>query len=148
MFWADSHLRKIQYSDYDGNNTRTLQISRLTMPISLAVYKYNLFYVDFQLRTIFRTFKTSGLTSTVIRANLNFLYQIKVFADDLQTTIDNHPCSRQNGDCSHFCFTVPISNNSQNAVVTRHCGCPYGMKLDTNNMATCIANLDESLVCY
>lgn len=143
MYWADSHLSKIQYSDYDGNTTSTMHISRLTMPISLAIYKYSLFYVDFRLRTIFRTFKTYGTTSTELRTNLNFLYQIKVFAYDLQTSIDNHPCSRQNGDCSHFCFAVP-SKDGQYAI-TRHCGCPYGLKLDTN-MATCIQNPEETSV--
>lgn len=34
-----------------------------------------------------------------------------------------------NGDCSHFCFPVPDSQ--------RVCGCPYGMKL-LSNQRTCV----------
>ena len=143
LYWSDSHLSKIQYSDYDGNNTVTLLTSRLVVPVSISVYKYNLFYIDMQLASIFKTSKYYGSSATLLRANLNNLYQLKVFAADLQTTVDNHPCARQNGDCSHFCFAVP-STNSQYAL-SRHCGCPYGLKLDTN-MATCISNPDEQVV--
>jgi low density lipoprotein-related protein 2 len=67
-----------------------------------------------------------------------------VFASDLQTQSVNHPCSRQNGDCSHFCFTVPSLDPQYK--ISRHCGCPYGMKLDVN-MITCVSNIvDEPLV--
>ena len=113
------------------------------MPISIAIYKYKLYYVDFQLSSIFETSKTYGTTPIALRTNLNYLYQIKVFAPDLQTSITNHPCARQNGDCSHFCYSVP-SIGTQYAL-TRHCGCPYGFKLDSN-MATCILNPDEPKV--
>jgi len=140
IYWADAHLRKVQYSDYNGNNTRILQLPRLAMPTSMAVYKNDLFYADFQLRTISKTYKTYGTTSTLIRANMNSFYQIKVVANDLQTTIDNHPCSRQNGDCTHFCFAV--ASNDTRYPITRHCGCPFGLRLDTD-MASCIANPEE-----
>jgi low density lipoprotein-related protein 2 len=144
VYWADSHLGKIEYADYDGNQTTTLVSSRLVMPISIAIYKYNLFYADLIMSTIFKTSKLYASSSPIVlRQNLNQLYQLKIFANDLQQSIDNHPCSRQNGDCSHFCYAVPSLDNQY--LLTRHCGCPYGFKLDTN-MATCISDSNEPII--
>lgn len=57
----------------------------------------------------------------------------------------NHPCVLRNGDCSHFCFTVqnPEATSITFSSILRHCGCPYGMKLDPVNQRVCIANPDE-----
>lgn len=143
LFWADAHLYKIQYSDYNGNNLVTLMSSRLIMPVSLTIYKYYLFYVDFHLSNIYKSSKYFSSNPTLLRSNVNNLYQIKVQAPDLQTTIDNHPCSRQNGDCSHFCFAVPSLDPQYK--LSRHCGCPFGLKLDPN-MMTCIPNAEEQQV--
>ena len=54
LYWADSHLSKIQYSDFNGNNLVTLVSSALVMPISLVVYKYYLFYVDFRVSSVYK----------------------------------------------------------------------------------------------
>ena len=113
------------------------------MPTSIAVYRWNLYFIDFKLSSIMKISKSYGTSRTVMRSNLNYLYQLKVATSDLHQSIDNHPCARQNGDCSHFCFAVPSSQDQY--ALTRHCGCPYGQKLDSN-MATCITNSDEPIV--
>ena len=128
LYWADAHLSKIQYADFNGNNVVTLLSSALVMPISLTVYKYYAFYVDFRLASVYKTSKFFGMSPMILRQNLNNVYQIKAFGPDLQTSAINHPCARQNGDCSHFCFAVPSSDPQYK--ISRHCGCPYGMKLD------------------
>ena len=78
LYRADAHMSKIQYADFNGNNLVTLVSSALVMPISIAVYKYYLFYVDFHLSNIYKTSKYYGLSPTILRANLNNVYQIKV----------------------------------------------------------------------
>lgn len=143
VFWADTHLSRIQYSDYNGNNLVTLTTAPTINPISIFVYKYSLFYIDGTRATIYKTSKYYASSPTVLRSNINGLLKLKVFSRDLQTSIDNHPCARQNGDCSHFCFAVPSLDPQY--PVSRHCGCPYGQKLDSN-MATCITNPDEPVV--
>ncbi len=144
IYWADSHMNNIKYADYNGNNVVTLVSSSLVTPTSIFVYKFNLFYIDFRLSSVYKTSKYFGLSSTAVRSNLNNLFQLKVFSNNnLQTFIDNHPCSRQNGDCSHFCFAVPSTDPQYK--VSRHCGCPYGFKLDSN-MATCITNTEEPIL--
>ena len=78
LYWADAHMSKIQYSDFNGNNLVTSVSSALVMPISIAVYKYYLFYVDFRLSNIYKTSKYYGLSPNVLRSNLNNVFQIKV----------------------------------------------------------------------
>lgn len=120
VYWADSHLSKIQYCDYNGNNLNTLIGSSISSPISIVVYKYNLYFYDLRLSTIYKSSKFFANSPTILRSNVNNIYQMKIFSYESQSSIDNHPCSRQNGDCSHFCFAVP-SLTSQYQLL-RHCG--------------------------
>lgn len=143
IYWADSLLSKIQYSDYDGRNLNTLNIQNLATPISIFIYKSFLFYIDARTSSINRVSKTFATIPVRIRVNVNGLDRLKVFGADLQQIIENHPCGRQNGDCSHFCFAVPSPDSQYQ--VSRHCGCPFGFKLDTN-MATCVINAEEPIV--
>ncbi len=143
LYWADANLAKIQYSDYSGNNLFTLTTQTLGNPVSLFLFKQYLYFVDSRTSSLYKVYKYFGASPSTIRSNLNNLDKVRVFSKDLQTTADNHPCNRQNGDCSHFCFPVP-SPDPQYAL-SRHCGCPYSYKLDTN-MATCIVNSEEPLV--
>jgi DNA-binding beta-propeller fold protein YncE len=94
IYWGDAHLNKIQYSDYNGNNLITLISSNLINPTSVFVFKFNLFYNDLRTKTIYKTSKYYGLSSTALSSNLNNLFQIKVYSNSLQTLLDNHPCKR------------------------------------------------------
>jgi low density lipoprotein-related protein 2 len=149
LYWADSHLAKIQYSNYDGSNVVTLMSTGLAMPTSIVVYKYNLFFLDSRLSNVYKTSKYYSISPSVLRANVNNLHQIRIYSQDAQPVTDNHPCARQNGDCSHFCFAVPATAAGAAADeqyrLARHCGCPYGYKLDIN-MATCVNNPEEPAV--
>jgi low density lipoprotein-related protein 2 len=140
IYWADSGLARIQSSDYEGNNIVTILSSGISTPMSLNVFKFNLYFIDSRLYNIYKMPKFYSSVPSLIDSNINNLYQIKVFSKDVQTSIENHPCSRQNGDCSHLCFAVPSLDPRYK--LSRHCGCPYGMRLD-NDMATCINNPDE-----
>jgi DNA-binding beta-propeller fold protein YncE len=94
IYWADAHLNKIQYSDYNGNNLITLVSSNLITPTSIFVFKFNLFYNDFRTMSIYKTSKYYGLSSTLLSSSLNNLFQIKIYSNSFQTILDNHPCTR------------------------------------------------------
>ena len=54
---------------------------------------------------------------------------------------DRNPCSHKNGDCSHFCFGIP---DNQSSFIGRHCGCPFGMKVD-RNQRECVLHPEETV---
>ncbi|CAF0941452.1 unnamed protein product, partial [Brachionus calyciflorus] len=145
LYWSDSHMSKIQYSDYNGNNVQTILQSALYVPFSIQIYKYNLYFVDLRHSNIYRMSKLFSATPYLFRSNLKDLFQIRIQANDSQKILDNHPCMRQNGDCSDFCFSVPSIDPQYK--LSRHCGCPFGFKLDSNNL-NCVVNpleKDDSL---
>jgi low density lipoprotein-related protein 2 len=111
------------------------------MPMSIFVFKYNLYFIDGIQNTIYKISKFSSFAQTTVRSNINGLYQLKVYSTDTQKSIVNHPCARQNGDCSHFCYAVPSLDPQYQ--ISRHCGCPYGFKLDTN-LLTCMTDPEET----
>jgi low density lipoprotein-related protein 2 len=145
LYWADSNLAKIQYSDFNGQNLVTLFSAGLAQPISLALYKFNLFFLDSRLNNLYKASKVYSTQPVLIRSNMNGAYQVKIQSSDLYQSnlIDVHPCSRQNGDCSHFCFAVPSLDPQYK--LSRHCGCPFGMSLDSANLHTCVRNESESV---
>lgn len=142
IYWADGQLRRIQFADYNGRNVQTLFSSSLAMPIAIAIHRYNLYYIDGLLFNIVKISKYSAYVQTLVRKNVNGLFQLRASSRDAQpTTVVNHPCARQNGDCSHFCFAIPSVDPQYR--ISRHCGCPYGFQLDTSNI-NCIANPAEN----
>ena len=52
----------------------------------------------------------------------------------------SNPCHLRNGDCSNFCFVVPVADGLSQ--VGRHCGCPYGQKLSWDQR-TCEPDPEE-----
>ena len=143
IYWADSHLGKIQYSDYNGRNIVTLSTVSTINPTSIFIQGFSLYYIDNRISTIYKTTKYYAAFPMPLRSNINNLLKLKVFSRQLQGSIDNHPCTRQNGDCNQFCFAAPSADPQY--PISRHCGCSYGQKLDTNSM-TCIVNPEEPLV--
>ncbi|RNA36027.1 low-density lipo receptor-related 2 isoform X1, partial [Brachionus plicatilis] len=141
LYWSDSHLSLIQYSDYHGGNIRTLLHSPLFVPFSILIFRHNLYFVDIRQDSIFRTSKTFALTPTLFRSNLKNVHALKISDLSLQMGFENHPCLRQNGDCSHFCFSVPSLDTQYK--VSRHCGCPYGFMLDSRKL-NCVVNSSEA----
>lgn len=141
LYWSDSHLSLIQYSDYNGENIRTLLQSPLFVPFTLLVFRHNLYFVDIKQNSIYKTSKSFALTPTLFRSNLKNVHSIKMREVGLQTGEENHPCSRQNGDCSDFCFSVPSMDTQYK--VSRHCGCSYRYMLDPSKL-NCVLNSSET----
>ncbi|XP_044525030.1 low-density lipoprotein receptor-related protein 2 [Gracilinanus agilis] len=131
LYWVDAFFDKIEHSSFDGLDRRTLErISQMTHPFGLTIFENYAYFTDWRLGGIVRVRKTDGGEMTIIRRGINNVMHVKTYDANIQT--GSNSCNRAtnpNGDCSHFCFPVP---NYQ-----RVCGCPYGMKLSSNQL-TCV----------
>ena len=59
----------------------------------------------------------------------------------------SNECGRRNGDCSHFCFSVPqipVSSLRPDNL-QRLCGCPDGMVIDSNDQRTCVDDPESTI---
>ncbi|XP_068936741.1 low-density lipoprotein receptor-related protein 2 isoform X2 [Petaurus breviceps papuanus] len=131
LYWVDAFFDKIEHSTFDGLDRRTLdRINQMTHPFGLTIFQNYAYFTDWRLGGIVRVRKTDGGEMTIIRRGINNVMHVKSYDANAQT--GSNYCNRAtnpNGDCSHFCFPVP---NFQ-----RVCGCPYGMKLSSNQV-TCV----------
>uniref|UniRef100_A0A8C5KSR3 Low-density lipoprotein receptor-related protein 2 n=1 Tax=Jaculus jaculus TaxID=51337 RepID=A0A8C5KSR3_JACJA len=130
LYWVDAFFDKIEHSTFDGLDRRKLDdIEQMTQPFGLTIFQEYVFFTDWRLGAIVRVRKADGGDRSIIRSGISNLMHVKTYDADIQTGSNN--CNQRthpNGDCSHFCFPVP---NFQ-----RVCGCPYGMKLSSDQM-TC-----------
>uniref|UniRef100_A0A8C4VAU1 LDL receptor related protein 2 n=1 Tax=Falco tinnunculus TaxID=100819 RepID=A0A8C4VAU1_FALTI len=131
LYWVDAFFDKIEHSTFDGLDRRTLEhITQMTHPFGLTIFGGYAYFTDWRLGGIVRVRKSDGGEMTIIRRGISNIMHVKAY--DAHSQIGSNYCNRgtnPNGDCSHFCFPVP---NFQ-----RVCGCPYGMKLASNQL-TCI----------
>ncbi|XP_055493679.1 LOW QUALITY PROTEIN: low-density lipoprotein receptor-related protein 2a [Leucoraja erinacea] len=128
LYWVDAFFDKIEHSSFDGLNRQTLgQISQMSHPFGLTIFGDHVYFTDWRLNGIVRLHKVDGGGMTIIRRGIDNIMHVKSFDATVQT--GSNSCNKPtnpNGDCSHFCFPTP---NLQ-----RVCGCPYGMKRDSNNL--------------
>ncbi|XP_025940300.1 low-density lipoprotein receptor-related protein 2 [Apteryx rowi] len=131
LYWVDAFFDKIEHSTFDGLDRRTLErITQMTHPFGLTIFGGYAYFTDWRLGGIVRVRKSDGGEMTIIRRGISNIMHVKAY--DAHSQIGSNYCNRgtnPNGDCSHFCFPVP---NFQ-----RVCGCPYGMKLASNQL-TCV----------
>ncbi|ELW62289.1 Low-density lipoprotein receptor-related protein 2 [Tupaia chinensis] len=130
LYWVDAFFNKIEHSTFDGVDRRKLDhIQQMTHPFGLTVFGEHVYFTDWRLGAIVQVRKRDGGDMTVIRRGIRNVMHVKSYDSSIQT--GSNYCNRPvhpNGDCSHFCFPVP---NFQ-----RVCGCPYGMRLSSNQL-TC-----------
>uniref|UniRef100_A0A493U359 LDL receptor related protein 2 n=1 Tax=Anas platyrhynchos platyrhynchos TaxID=8840 RepID=A0A493U359_ANAPP len=131
LYWVDAFFDKIEHSTFDGLDRRTLErITQMTHPFGLTIFGGYAYFTDWRLGAIVRVRKSDGGEMTIIKRGISNIMHVKAY--DAHSQIGSNYCNRgtnPNGDCSHFCFPVP---NFQ-----RVCGCPYGMKLASNQL-TCV----------
>ncbi|XP_051883463.1 low-density lipoprotein receptor-related protein 2a [Pristis pectinata] len=128
LYWVDAFFDKIEHSSFSGSDRQTLsRISQMSHPFGLTVFGDYAYFTDWRLNGIVRVQKVEGGGMSVIRRGIDNIMHVKSFDASIQT--GSNSCNKPtnpNGDCSHFCFPTP---NFQ-----RVCGCPYGMKRDSNNL--------------
>lgn len=77
----------------------------LSHPFSLTQYRDYIYWTDWNLRSIERADKRSGLNRTVVQGHLEYVMDILVFHSSRQD--GSNECSQNNGHCAHLCLASP-----------------------------------------
>ncbi|XP_072236089.1 low-density lipoprotein receptor-related protein 4 isoform X1 [Leuresthes tenuis] len=117
LLWADAHTERIEASDLNGQNRHTL-VTPVQHPYGLTLLGSNIYWTDWQSRSIQRADKNSGANTITVRANLPGLMDIQ--AVDRERPLGFNKCGRRNGGCTHLCLPRPNGTS---------CACPTGILL-------------------
>ncbi|KAA0723842.1 Low-density lipoprotein receptor-related protein 4 [Triplophysa tibetana] len=120
LLWADAHTERIEASDLNGLNRRTL-VSPVQHPYGLTLLGSHMYWTDWQSRSIHRADKDTGENSITVRSNLPGLMDIQ--AVDRAGPLGFNKCGRRNGECTHLC--LPRHNGTS-------CACPTGILLKSD----------------
>ncbi|XP_075422854.1 low-density lipoprotein receptor-related protein 5 isoform X1 [Ascaphus truei] len=128
LFWVDADLKRIESSDLSGANRVTLEDSNILQPMGLTVLGDHLYWIDRQQQMIERVEKTTGYRRTRIQGRIGHLTGIHAVEAVDMDEFSAHPCSRDNGGCSHICIAKGDG--------TPRCSCPVHLVL-LQNLLTC-----------
>ncbi|XP_042302506.1 low-density lipoprotein receptor-related protein 5 isoform X1 [Sceloporus undulatus] len=128
LFWVDADLKRIESCDLSGANRVTLQDSNILQPMGLTVLGNHLYWIDRQQQMIERVEKTNGYKRARIQGRIVHLTGIHAVEDIDVVEFSAHPCSRDNGGCSHICIAKGDG--------TPRCSCPVHLVL-LQNLLTC-----------
>uniref|UniRef100_A0A8D0C3T4 Low-density lipoprotein receptor-related protein n=1 Tax=Salvator merianae TaxID=96440 RepID=A0A8D0C3T4_SALMN len=128
LFWVDADLKRIESCDLSGANRVTLQDSNILQPMGLTVLGNHLYWIDRQQQMIERVEKTNGYKRARIQGRIAHLTGIHAVEDIDLGEFSAHPCSRDNGGCSHICIAKGDG--------TPRCSCPVHLVL-LQNLLTC-----------
>uniref|UniRef100_A0AAY5F3Y8 Low density lipoprotein receptor-related protein 5 n=1 Tax=Electrophorus electricus TaxID=8005 RepID=A0AAY5F3Y8_ELEEL len=128
LFWVDADLKRIESSDLSGANRIVLQDSNILQPIGLTVLAEHLYWIDKQQQMIERVDKRSGDRRTRIQGRIQYLTGIHAVEYMDPEEFASHPCSRDNGGCSHICIAKGDG--------TPRCSCPMHLVL-LQNLLSC-----------
>ncbi|XP_053574891.1 low-density lipoprotein receptor-related protein 6 [Bombina bombina] len=121
LFWADSDLRRIESSDLSGANRIVLEDSNVLQPVGLTIFGDHLYWIDRQQQMIERIEKTGREGRTKIQARIPLLTDIHAVTELGMQEYKEHPCSQDNGGCSHICIVKGDG--------TTRCSCPVHLVL-------------------
>lgn len=120
IYWVDGKLNFLQAMNWDGSNRRTI-VQNLSYPYSVTLFQQKIFWTDWQLHSI-NTLE-NGEVKQLINSSQSPI-SVRVWDPRLQPMEDN-PCRRNNGNCSHLCL---LAMNAQGYT----CACPTGVNLTSS----------------
>ena len=134
IFWTDTHLKRIEYCDYNGTNRfRSMDSSQTAYPFSLAFYNGLIYWSDRATHSIFVSNALNGTNKRVVKRNtIHSVFEMSVYHYSLQPG-GNNSCEVNNGGCSHLCLLSPDKEKGH------ECACPTSFLLG-NDEKTCTAN--------
>uniref|UniRef100_A0A671WU01 Low density lipoprotein receptor-related protein 6 n=1 Tax=Sparus aurata TaxID=8175 RepID=A0A671WU01_SPAAU len=121
LFWVDSDLRRIESSDLSGANRIVIADSNILQPVGLTVFGNHLYWIDKQQQMIERIDKTTREGRTKIQARIAYLSDIHAVHELDMREYSKHPCTWDNGGCSHICIVKGDG--------TTRCSCPVHLVL-------------------
>ncbi|XP_062373779.1 low-density lipoprotein receptor-related protein 6 isoform X2 [Sardina pilchardus] len=121
LFWVDSELRRIESSDLSGANRIVIEDSSILQPVGLTVFGDHLYWIDRQQQMIERIDKTTREGRTKIQARIAALSDIHAVQELDMREYSKHPCTSENGGCSHICIVKGDGST--------RCSCPVHLML-------------------
>jgi low density lipoprotein-related protein 2 len=137
VFWSDTHLKRIEFCNYDGKG-RYMPIStdQTVFPFAIAFYDGLIYWSDRSTDSLFSADALNGSNKIVLReGTIHSVSYMTVYHYSLQRKREN-PCGSNNGGCSHLCL---LSASALNFT----CSCPDNFLLSADNK-TCQANCNSA----
>lgn len=128
LYWGDAKTDRIEVSDLDGSNRRTLVSQTLPHIFGFTLLGDYIYWTDWQGRSIERVNKYTGQNRTTIIDQLPDLMGLK--AVNIHRPSGTNTCAENNGNCSHLCLYRPQP-------LKHVCTCPIGLELRADGH-TCI----------
>ncbi|XP_064423218.1 low-density lipoprotein receptor-related protein 4 isoform X2 [Latimeria chalumnae] len=136
LYWADAGMKTIEFASLDGTDRQVLIGSQLPHPFGLTLYKDQIYWTDWQSKSIQSADKNTGLGRETLRENLENLMDIHMFHRH-RTSVPSD-CKVNNGDCSHLCLLAPLPKGHS-------CSCPTGIILLPDGK-TCAPGMTSFLI--
>uniref|UniRef100_A0A671SX20 Low-density lipoprotein receptor-related protein 6-like n=1 Tax=Sinocyclocheilus anshuiensis TaxID=1608454 RepID=A0A671SX20_9TELE len=121
LFWVDMDLRRIESSDLSGANRIVIEDSNILQPVGLTVFGNFLYWIDRQQQMIERIDKITREGRTKIQARIASLSDIHAVHELRMEEYNKHPCTSDNGGCSHICIVKGDGST--------RCSCPVHLVL-------------------
>ncbi|XP_033004136.1 low-density lipoprotein receptor-related protein 6 isoform X2 [Lacerta agilis] len=121
LFWADFDLRKIESSDLSGANRIVLEDTNILQPVGLTVFENWLYWIDRHQQMIEKIDTTLREGRMKVQARITQLSDIHAVKELNMQEYRLHPCSQDNGGCSHICIVKGDG--------TTRCSCPVHLVL-------------------
>ena len=118
LYWCSSGSKKIEYSDYDGNNLRILLSTNVKNPYGLAIFDEYIFWTDWDLKSIQKSHKLSGTGVKTVLDRVDNLMDIQIFHPFRPN--NTNPCFLSS--CQQLCLLSP-------SIIQYRCTCSTGFKL-------------------
>lgn len=125
LFWVDLRDQVIECGDFHGGNRKQLfsgkNDNKIQTVLGMAVFRNYLYWVDNDKRLIGRVNKKTGKELKFVQDRVQNLSDIHAVVHLDPVEVRKHPCAKDNGNCSHLCFTK-VAEKAQ-------CSCPSNLVL-------------------
>lgn len=161
IWWSDTHLKRIEFSDYNGRNRFiAVKSDQTAYPYGLAFFNGLIYWSDRANHSIFAADALNGSNRVVIKqGTVHSVFTLKVYHYSLQQNglfiiiysvltsyikryfflnilvNGSSPCGNNNGGCTHLCL---ISQGGS----SYKCACPNSYLLESDGK-TCTANCSQ-----
>lgn len=123
LYWSNVGLQKLEMSDLNGNIRQTYR-DDVTKPGAITIHGSNIYWIDkttvatggYQIVT----YRKSG-QSKVLLGMMEELNDIVGVTSIPRKDVAQHPCTKNNGGCSHICIGKDDGTNK--------CSCPKHLSL-------------------
>lgn len=105
LYWGDAATDSIEVINMDGKDRREFTTDNVPHFFGIAILGNYLYWTDWQLRSLERINKRTGLDRQTLLEDLHDVMGIK--AIDRTANLGTNLCATNNGDCQQFCFYKP-----------------------------------------